>query len=120
MKQPAVITSGGERVPGISSVWLAVGRGELEPGPEGLVCSNFMEGDFAGAAPYDIRVMGAVGQLVGHMLYYAILNGLDRAGQEATWGYIRQAAEDRVNHMLAGDGRMVNHVQGEGAEPCAS
>ena len=116
MKPPVVLVSGDEQIPGTKSVWLSVGRSEVTPG---LVCSNFMERDFEGGAPYDTtRILGAIGQLAGHMLYYAILNGMDRDGQEAAWAYIRQAAEFKIDHIMSGDGNVVRH--GGGAEPCAS
>ena len=54
------------------------------------------------------------------MLYYALLNGMDRAGQEAAWACMRQAAEFKIDHMMSGDGKVVHHVTDEGAEPCAS
>ena len=50
MKPPVVLVSGDERLSGIKSVWLSVGRSDVTPG---LVCSNFMERDFEGGAPYD-------------------------------------------------------------------
>ena len=103
--KPAVVlvdSETGERISGIESVWLVVGKCEGGSG-----CINFMDTDFRDGCPQGPEMLSALGHLIGHMLYYGVLAGAEREDMDQAWAFLRHIADLKINHVLAGHGDII-------------